>query len=289
MTDIAVDLATDQEARACLALMPEVWRIPCELLIARRGGDLAGAAALCWRAWRRPPGFPLHIHVIPGERRRGVGRALLAKAADLASTETDGLWSLTAVPDADEAGGFLRACGFAPASTQHDFQARIEDLLARIEPLAERARRRETLGKQFVVAPLSAADPQTVGWLVSAELGGRPFALARSLDDEGPEGQRLLAHSQAILHDGDLAGVMVWGPKDGVATVEARVVAPRFRGGPANLLLLQASLRRARDEGLAEFRFQSDAANQDTLALARRSGATEVARRSFWRYAIAAV
>ena len=45
------------------------------------------------------------------------------------------------------------------------------------------------------------------------------------------------------MREGQAAGVMIWRlDADGVAVVEARIVAPRWRGGLVNLALLEAGL-----------------------------------------------
>ncbi|MBV8681851.1 MAG: GNAT family N-acetyltransferase, partial [Caulobacteraceae bacterium] len=120
---IDVALASDQDARACLALLPEVAGAPVELLIARRGGELAGAAAISWQSWTTPAGFPVLIHVIPDHRRLGVGRRLLEVSAELAAEETDGLWSFSPVAGESEAARFMESCGFTPFRRKHHFEA----------------------------------------------------------------------------------------------------------------------------------------------------------------------
>src|SRR5271165_3946478 len=99
MEAIRVALATETEARACLALVPQVWNTPTELLIARRDGAFAGAAAVFWQSWAKPAGFPVQVHVLPDQRRKGVGRRLLETAVDMAAEETDGLWTFEAIAE----------------------------------------------------------------------------------------------------------------------------------------------------------------------------------------------
>jgi GNAT superfamily N-acetyltransferase len=98
--------------------MPQVAGAPVELLVARRGGGFAGAAALFWQSWTILAGFPTLIHVVADERRKRFGRRLLAFAADLAAEEADGLRSYTPAPDG-EAARLMAACGCLPARRKH--------------------------------------------------------------------------------------------------------------------------------------------------------------------------
>jgi hypothetical protein len=217
-----------------------------------------------------------------------VGRRLLREAAALASRETDGLWSLKAAqPDSPEA-LFMQACGFVPHRRQHHFQARINVLLEHLSPLVARLRARGRVPADVRIASLADAPLEEVGWLVSAELGGGPIeALQRLRLRGGAADSDPLDRSLAVLHDGHVAGVMLWRLNDGIATVDARVVAPRWRNGWPNLLLLEASLLRARAERVTDFRFYCDDTVRDTLRLAQRAAAIEVRNDALYYYAIA--
>ena len=283
MEEITVSLATDQEARACLALLPEVKGAAAELLIARRRGALAGAAAIFWQSWATPAGFPITIQVVPAERRHGVASRLLVAAADLAAEETDGLWSFDAYAEDGDAARFIEASGFRRQRRQHFFQARIDALLENISPLLTRLRRREGAGSPPRIAPLGEAPLDEIGWLVSAELGGGPFsAQARMRSQTAPE-SRVKDRSQVAMVGDQVAGVILWRiDADDVAVVDARVVAAPWRGGAINLTLLEAGLLRGKAEGLTEVRFHCDDTVRDTISLARRAQAREVATKAAW-------
>ena len=62
--------------------------------------------------------------------------------------------------------------------------------------------------------------------------------------------------------------------EDGDVGIEVIVVAPAFRVGAANVLLLEAATRTALDGGAERFRFFCDDRTRDTLGLARRAGAS---------------
>lgn len=287
MSSVAVSVASEAEAPACLALLPQARQMPTELLIARHEGRLAGAAAVAWRSWATPGGFPLAIHVIPEARRRGVGRALAARAVDLARGETAGLWSLEPEPVDGPAAAFLGACGFILTRRQHYFQASIEALSTSVRPLAARLRQRGRVPANARVVKLADAPLQEISWLVSTEFGGGPFRALSGLQQRaglGPTGE---ADPSLVVMQGDqVAAVMLWRIEDGVAVIDARVVAPQARGDWANALLLDESLEQIRALGIGDFRFHCDEDVADTLSLARRCGAREVSEKGLYYYAL---
>lgn len=280
MQEINVTRATDAEARACLALLPELAGGQPELLIARRAGDLAGAAGVVWRVRPDPNGFPFSIHVVPAYRRQGVGRRLLEAAVSLAEDETEGLWSRMILDEDVAAVGFARACGFAARRGRQDFEAPLEALLSHLQPLLQRLRRR-ALGDEPEIIPLAAAPRDEVAWLVTAELGGDPLRVLASLGHQAVDGR-------VALVDGRAAGAILWTSEGNLARVEARVVAAAHRGGPLNLRLLEAGLLAGVAEGLVRLSFYCDDTVRDTLKLAQRCAATRTSVGSLYYYAIAA-
>jgi GNAT superfamily N-acetyltransferase len=278
-----IDLATESEAPAALALVPESRGLPCEWLIARVDGQLAGAAAIAWRAWGSPGGFPATIQVIPEMRRRGVGKALVAAAMELSAADADGLWSLGMHPTEGAVTDFLAACGFAPRRRQLRFEASFQALLDNVSSLAGRARK--SLPAETHIVPLSEAPLEEAGWLLSREFGGGPFRALHGLKRRaaGDKDDR----SQAMMVGVDLAGLILWRVADGVAQVEARVVAPAWRGGRTNLMLLEAGLVAGLAEGLTRMRFHCDETVRDTISLARRCGADELASGAYYYAAMA--
>ena len=284
MNDIHVAPASDSEARACLALMPEVKGAPVELLIARRRGAFAGAAALFWESWTTPAGFPTIIHVVPGERRQGVGRRLLKAAAELVAPETDGLWSRTPVADDSDAAGFMRGCGFTPVRREHHFEAAIEALLADVAPKADRLRARGQLPADLRFDPLPQAPLDEISRMIAADLSGTAEA---SLVDLQARVGRDDDRSHVIMCGAKAVGAVLWRIEGGVAVIDIRVVDRRLRGGWANVLSLEAGLRRGLDEGLTRMRFHCDDTVRDTMRLAKRCAAVERESKVTWYYAVA--
>ena len=293
MKEIVVTAANDQEARAGLALLPEARGVPVEMLIARRDGAFAGAAAVHWRSWATPAGFPAGLHVLPAHRRRGVGRALLAALAELAAEETDGLYTHIPIEADGEAERFLRACGARLHGSQRHFDASIEALLDHLTPLLQRVKRRAGGQGEMAVVPLALAPSDEIAWMVAHELGGGPVDAERrvraraAMAPDGGGAEQGLDRSQVILREGHAAGVIIWRlTADGAAMVDARIVARRWRGGPLNLMLLEAGLLRGKAEGLSRVRFYCDDSVPDTIRLARRCNAVETRTLRHYYYPI---
>ncbi len=287
MHGISVRPATEAEAPACLALLPHALAPEVELFIARLDGAFAGAAALIWRGWSQPSGFPLAVEVLPQARRRGVGRALVAAARERARGEAAGLWSLRGVPLEGPAASFLLACGFAPARVHRHFIADVDALADHLQPRVERLRRGGRTPEGARVVPLAQAPLDELGWMLSAEFGGGPMTAlhnARRRAGEGSRSERSLA-----AMDGDrVVGVLFCRVKDGVGVIDAWVTAPGWRGGWATPLMLDEVVRRGRADGFRDFRFFCDETVSATMKLARRCGAVETAADALFYYAASA-
>jgi len=287
MSSIVVQPAAECEAPACLALLPEARGTAAEFLIARLDGALAGAAAVVWRSWSEPPGFPLSIQVVPALRRRGVGRALLAAAAELANGETDGLWSLGALDEAGPAADFLRACGFSARRRQFEFAGDIGATHRQLDPLLTRLRARNRVSPDARIMPLSEAPMGEAAWLVSAELGGGPVRMLEALR-QGTSNADGQDRSLAMMDGDQLAAVLIGRVDGGVLEVAGRVVAPAWRNGWVNVMLMHDMADRALADGLRGVRYHCDDSVADTISLARKVGAVQTRTAAHFYQAIAA-
>ena len=180
MEAVSIAPALETEAAACLALLPEVVGLPVELLIAKRAHAIVGAAAVHWRNLGEPVGFPLSIHVLPPDRRLGIGRRLLDAAIGLAIEDTDRFWSLKPWATDDPAAAFLVSCGFEPGRWEHHFEAATDAVLADVAPHAARLRARGWIPDDLRIVPLAEAPLREVGRLLAKALGATP-AQARDL------------------------------------------------------------------------------------------------------------
>ena len=282
MEEITVTPALETEAAACFALLPEAAGWPVELLVAKRGHAAVGAAALRWRNASDPPGFPLSLHVLPPDRRQGIGRRLLRAAVDLAGQDACGLWSLNAVVEGDPGAHFLLASGFTSTRRERHFEADFDALLAVIGPMADRLRGRGRVPSDLKIVPLAEAPREDLVHLLARELGavtpGTTDQLAQRAKAPGQTGDR----SRVALRNGVLEGAILWQVSNGVALVEARVVHPRNRGSWLNVMLLEDGLVRGKAEGIQRMRFHCMEAAWDTVNLAKRCCAEERQTRAYY-------
>lgn len=267
MSSVSVSPATESEVPAALALIERAFEPGLELLVVRREGELAGAAGVSWRNARKLEGFGLTVGVRPSHRRQGVGRALAAAAAGLASGEAAGLWSQTPVEEGSAAALFAQACGYEARLRDHYFCADRAGV-DKVAPVIEWFLARQNVPDTARVIPLSQATLEEVAWVMSAEFGDGPgTALARLNHDVGT-GAIDLDKSAAVMDDEELAGFMLAALRDGVFTTDLVVVAPKWRGGWANMLLIDAMLAH-RDQAQA-LRFHCTDEAQFTLKIAQR-------------------
>src|SRR5689334_457803 len=117
----ALDIRPARGAEVGVArrMVPDVFKAaiaPDRVLMARAADDAEpiGVAALAWRPWGTPAGFPIHVHVVERARRQGVGRALLRAAALLCRDDTSRFHAWDAVEEGGDSDAFARAAGFAP-------------------------------------------------------------------------------------------------------------------------------------------------------------------------------
>jgi len=282
MEQLTVTSALETEAAACLALLPEAAGSLVELLIAKRDRFVVGAAALWWRNDADPPGFPLAIHVLPPERRRGIGRELLNRAIEIAKDDAHGLWSQSPATDDGPGAAFLHACGFEARRREHHFEAAIDALLAVVGPLADRLRDKARVPEGVDIVPLSRAPLDEVGRLLARELGSAPPVVAERLRRRVDRPEETADRSRVAVRNGKVEGAILWRVEDEVAIVEARVIRPGLRGGGLNIILLEDGLVRGKAEGLERLRFHCEDTVRDTLSLARRCNAVEAAPRAYF-------
>ena len=276
------------EQAACIALLGAA-PATAELLVARDGAALVGAAMLVWRNHHAPPGFPLDLHVVPPARRRGIGSRLAAAAASLARGETGALWSVAPLPTDGGGAAFLRACGFGEAERVFHYRidtARLAEQTARI---VERLRAHGRIPAGARAVSLRDAPLAEVAALASDSFGRDPASVMRLFEggDGGEEGIDL-DRSVAVIEDGVVAGAVFGRWNGGECRIEANVVAPAWHNSYVNALLLAQSTANLLSGGSQAFRFTARETAADTLNLARRTGGELLATHALFRQALAA-
>lgn len=286
MSELTVRPATEGEAPACLALLPGLRAVPAELLIARRSGELAGAAGVVWRNGRDMAAFPLQVEVVPAARRQGVGRRLVAAAEALVRGETGGLASAQPLDRTGDAAAFARACGFTETRLEHHFRAEVGRVVQYARPLVARLRARGRIPDDVRILPLREAPLEEVGWLVSAEFGGGPESALAFLRGAGAAGAVDHDRSLAVMQGPQVAGVILGRFDDDGLVIEASIVAAAWRGGWANAAMIEAMAAIAEQSGADTFRFHCDDRVLDTMKVATRTDAVREATAALYYRAV---
>jgi GNAT superfamily N-acetyltransferase len=262
-TTIECRPATAAEVPACTALVPQATLMPAEWLIARLDGEVAGAAALVWRSWATPGGFPLWVAVAPALRRCGIGRALVRAAIAMAGGETPGLWGLEPIDAGSEASEFAQACGLRAHSQTFLFETPLAFVQANLNAKAALARAAGGAAARAVVVPLDAANAEAVGWLVAGALGnvrGDSLEMAARLASD-PTSHSI---SMVAMVDGAIAGAVlarIYNSADSGeshAAVDAAAVAPAWRGSHLSQIMMEQVVANALAAGVTVGRFQSE-------------------------------
>ena len=274
MENLPIAPATPREEAACLALLPEIWGHPAEILAARLDGVLVGAAGMLWEARLDPIGAHVHVHVLPDWRRRGIGRALLAACAALVE-EAEGVWTLDSIDEASPAADFVRASGFAASHRTHYFRVDVQAILTLTNPIVERLRRHNRIPANTRLIALRDAPLADVARLAGQEFGQTPLrvfhGLRAGLADEA--GRTIDFDTSLIVMEGDaVAGGFLFrhGENDPIANQE--IVAPAWRGSYVHPLQLQAVAANVLATGATTVTFQCDEDVRDTMNVARRAG-----------------
>lgn len=266
-----MDASQAAAARALIpGAFPAVGRAP-DCLVALRSGVVVAAAAMSWV----PGGFPVLVGVVPSERRRGHGRALLEALAVRARGETPGLRGWTALAEDDPQACLLRAAGFEVRQRLHVFEAEPTEFGNAMAAMVARLASRVPAGA--VLADIAAVPSEALGALLAEQFSLRETMLNNAIRGNGDTGGWDGELSHVLLVDGTLAGAILARRVKGVAEVDFNVVAPQWRGGWANALLIDALVVRVRAAGLPLVRFLAEPQVRDTANLSRRAGGRQLA------------
>jgi len=262
---------------ACRMLLPHAFeRKPApEVLLAFEESRIAGGVA--FRSRGNLCGM-VDLRVVRTERRKGVGACLLqhlcerAIAAGQASISV--FTDVLANPDAPP---FLTANGFERKGRLLVMEADARIMLPGLSKIRDRLNAAGKIPPGVrLVKPSEAPMDEVVELLdrhLLAEPSMRPEFLRASFS-----GSRFEEFSVIVLLDGRVAAFVLveWLHDLGHGHVVARVVAPEYRGGWANVLMMALALERGIAAGFSRVRFDSLEDNADTLSLARRYHADTV-------------
>ncbi|HMI18155.1 MAG TPA: GNAT family N-acetyltransferase [Sphingomonas sp.] len=293
MPDFTIARAEEAALPACFALLPMLAAPEAIIFTARDAdGTLAGAGGLLWQSWGEPAGLPAWVHVLPDRRRQGIGRALMAALKAEAIGALGSVWAGRSIADDSEAAAFARACGFIAERRQLFFEADARDFQRQIAPTVDRLRSRGRIPDGARVAALDDAPVDEIGLLVAQEFRSGPLRMAQML------GRAMIADpaeapidrlgSRVLMVDGALAGALL-SRRTGAdaAHIVCNVVAPGWRKGWANALLLEGFTRATIAAGCTRIGFDCRDDVRDTIGLAARSGADHIRTDGLFRYAVA--
>jgi GNAT superfamily N-acetyltransferase len=273
---IECHLAGPAEVAAGLVLVPQAAEPGSQLLIAFNDGELAGAASLLWRSTGEPAGFPLAVHVLPAQQRKGVGRALVAAAADMVRGETIGLWT-EPLDGGSAALQFALACGCQPKGRTFLLNAPLDHAIAKLRMKTDAARAAGAAAARAVIRPLADVEVAVAASTVAAELGGGVL-----LTDAKIRG--LMTAQNAVpphiaLIDGQLAGVALCHAAGTRFTVEALVVIPAWRGAHLSQMMMRHLMEQAAGANCLTTHFQSEEHVVQTFDILERAGDLEIPER----------
>ena len=252
---------------------PELW-----VALDREADLLVGAAGVAWHLVSDPPGFPVYAHVLPSMRRRGIGTALM-EAVVSACRHDDALrlnaWFDVAIDSS--AAGFLMAAGFKAVRQVFEYEASGAEFFGLIKAIHDRFARAGKLPASFRIVSLADAPPAAVAALVANHLPyASPSAIARVVSGTSShDSQR-----SVVLLDGDsVMGALLYSWNDADPIIDCWIVAPAARGTAAHLMLVEAATGNGLAGGAHRFRFSCTDDVRDTINLARRGGARQIATR----------
>ena len=292
---VAFAWATPGQTAAVLTLLPELIDcapLPPAFLVAHRAGapsELLGAAAFVPAMRHAPsPGFRGLVRVLPGWRRQGIGRALVARlAAEVWAWDVPHLLAWQPEP-AGEASRVMQALGFRIDYTLHHF---LIDKAIVLPACQERVRRLQARGRippGYGLHALAQVPRQAVVALHAQEFNADHEAaavmLARELADP-----LVGALSFGLWNGHTLAAYLLAGRgADELPEVRFWASDRRLRGGWAAALVLEAFVRHASDRGGQVARYHCNANALAPLNVARKSGAQEIAVTQGWVLDLAA-
>jgi hypothetical protein len=276
LPEVVIRRAEAGEARACRMLMPETFTADFapELWVAIDGSTsrIAGAAAVAWRPFLEPPGFPVQVHVVPPWRRRVSATALLGAASRAAIGSTSRLHGWSSVPEDSPAASFLMATGFGVRRRLLGFEADGPRFYAMIKAIHDRLTSAGKIPPGFKVVELREAATEAVASLVAETFRDTPGVILAGIE-RGLVGYDA-EHSVVLLDNGEVRGALLYKWNGGTPQIDINVVAPELRRSAANVLLLEAATRNGLDGGARSFRFSCEESVRDTMNLVRRAGAT---------------
>lgn len=280
MTGLQIRRAEEhRDWRALRMLLPEAVHhgCGCDVFVATEDDAsqrIVAAVAIAPTMRYKPHRGPkVALHTIEPWRRRGVGRALLNAAAELAAARgAEALYAWSPVSPDGEAAQVWRGLGFDQTIECPLHRIDATRTVEMLQPLFDRLRERGRVPAEARMVFLRDANPDEVVDLVTTYLGGAgvQVALKSRLLGKHPDSFDPIL-SRVLLHRNRVVGVMLGRPVDKhVVWVESNVVHPSVRGLWANVWLKLDPSGRARGMGYRTFIYETYQQHADTNKLTSR-------------------
>lgn len=279
MATVHVAVAQPGELDLAFALLPHVANqgVAAEsVLVARHAREhaIVGVAAFSSIPWEvQRSGLRGAIVVLPSQRRRGVGAALLAAlGATLRRWDVDYLYAWGEWDDAT-APPFLARSGFAPQRAVLHFEVDTRNACEQTSLILERLRAGRRIPAGASVLPLAPRHlPQAIA--LYSSYARLPHGAAAARFDAALADPACATLSQVVELDGELIGLLLCKPDHDLSEVDLWITQPGHRHGWPALMLLDASARQQARLARPRFRFSCNDAASATLQMARRVDAT---------------
>lgn len=275
--ELEIRRAQPAELARVRRLAPDLYKAgsaPDRVIVAVRSAasELIGIAAIAWRNWGQPPGFPVYVHVTDEWRCKGVGRALVSAAARECRSDIDRFYGWSSVDEPSAAWLFARAVGFHVHRRTLHFEADVLTFYSMVNSIHERLSKHARIPPAAKIVTLASVPPAPVARLLSETFGTPYERVLANVEGKGP-GAHDAERSVVLIVNGEVQGALLYRWADGTPEIDANVVAAHLRGGWANVVLLRHATQNGLAAGARRFRFLCDDTIADTVNLARRANA----------------
>ena len=211
------------------------------------------------------------LHVIEPARRQGIGSELLEKLATHALQRgAEAIYATQKVTSDSQERSAWEALGFSVCETVEKHELPLDEFVPQLAPLLDRMRQRGKIPESARIIPLFEADLEEVARLHLATMGGDPTSLMQKLRGEVPESFSP-RYSRVLLIDQQVKGVILGHRVSReIVHVDANIVAPKIRGGWANVWLKLEATQGAIQWGIKKFVFSTFDHYTDTRSFTDR-------------------
>ena len=165
---------------------------------------------------------------------------------------------------------FLRSHGFDREKVRlTSYEILVDKISAVLEPLFRRLKERGKIPSEARIVSLSEASPNVLQKFVLSNLGWSIHNFRGRLGQrEGAFENRV---SSVLLVGNEVSGVQLGRTKSGIKISDGFAVAPKLRGGWANIYLRYDSLTNLREYGIDRVQFMADESeHRDTVKMVNR-------------------